>query len=137
MHPGKLTTPCNGTLTTGNTNHPILRFFTTSLPNQSSTTSSILSILPLRRNQPPTDPPPPQITYPPPAPQITYPPAAPQITYPMQNNNPQIKNEANPPPQPPPRTKEPQQQSEAFPTHGTILTITGGFNIVFNTKRQC
>jgi hypothetical protein len=29
-----------------------------------------------------------------------------------------------------------QQQNEAFPTHGTILTITGGSNTDFNTKRQ-
>jgi hypothetical protein len=60
-------------------------------------------------------PPPPQITYPPPTPQITYPssapqiaypPAAPQITYPVGNNNPQIKNEANPL-RPLPQTQEP------------------------------
>jgi hypothetical protein len=57
----------------------------------------------------PQCPPAPQITYPPPDPQITYPPPAPQITYPGQNNNPQIKNEANPPPQPPPQNQEPQQ----------------------------
>jgi hypothetical protein len=54
----------------------------------------------------------------------------------VQNNNPQIKNEANPPPQPPPQTQEPQQQIEAFPSDGTILTITGGSNTDFNTKRQ-
>jgi hypothetical protein len=54
----------------------------------------------------------------------------------VQNNNPQIKNEANPPSQPLPQTQEPQQQNEAFPTHDTILTITGGSNTDFNTKRQ-
>jgi hypothetical protein len=59
-----------------------------------------------------------------------------EATYPVQNNNPQIKNEANPPPQPPSQTQEPQQQSEAFPTHGIILTVTRGSNIDFNTKRQ-
>jgi hypothetical protein len=59
-----------------------------------------------------------------------------EATYPVQNNNPQIKNEANPPPQPPSQTQESQQQSEAFPTHGTILTVTGGSNTDFNTKRQ-
>jgi hypothetical protein len=75
----------------------------------------------------------PQITYPPPAPQITYPLPAPQITYPGPNNNPQIKNEANPPPSQ--QNQEPRQQSEAFPTHVTILTITGGSNTDFNSKR--
>jgi hypothetical protein len=47
-----------------------------------------------------------------------------------------VTNEANPPLPPPPQTHEPQQQNEAFPTHGTILTITGGSNIGFDTKRQ-
>jgi hypothetical protein len=54
----------------------------------------------------------------------------------VQNNNPQIKNEANPPPQPPPQTQEHQQQNEAFSTHDTILTIIEGSNTDFNTKRQ-
>jgi hypothetical protein len=54
----------------------------------------------------------------------------------VKNNNPQIKNEANRPPQPPPQTQEPQQQNKAFPTHVTILTITRGSNTDFNTKRQ-
>jgi hypothetical protein len=84
----------------------------------------------------PQCPPAPQITYPPPALQITYPPSAPQITYLGPSNNPQIKNEVNPPPQPPPQNQEPPQQSEAFPTHDTILTITGGSNTDFNSKRQ-
>jgi hypothetical protein len=70
------------------------------------------------------------------APQITYPPAVPQITYPVQNNHPQIKNEANPPPPPSPQTQEPQQQNKAFPTHGTILIITGNSNTDFDTKQQ-
>jgi hypothetical protein len=79
----------------------------------------------------------PQITYPPPAPQITYPPLVPQITYPAQNStNPQVKTEANPPLPPPPQIQEPQQQNEAFPSHGTILTITRGSNTDFDTKRQ-
>jgi hypothetical protein len=43
----------------------------------------------------------------------------------MQNNtNPQVKTEVNPLPPPPPEIQEPQQQTEAFPTQGTILTIT-------------
>jgi hypothetical protein len=46
--------------------------------------------------------------YPPPAPQITYPLLAPQITHSGPNNNPQIKNEVNPPPQPPLQNQEPQ-----------------------------
>jgi hypothetical protein len=54
----------------------------------------------------------------------------------VQNNNPQIKNEANLPPQPPSQTQEPQQQNEAFSTHDTILTIIEGSNTDFNTKRQ-
>jgi hypothetical protein len=54
----------------------------------------------------------------------------------VQNNKPQVKNEANPPPLPPPQTQEPQQQNEAFPTHGTILTITRVSNTDFDTKRQ-
>jgi hypothetical protein len=60
-----------------------------------------------------------------------------QNTYPTQNNtNPQVKTEANIPPPPPPQIWEPQQQIEAFPTHDTILTITGGSNTDFDTKRQ-
>jgi hypothetical protein len=55
----------------------------------------------------------------------------------VQNNNPQIKNEANPLEPPPPQTQESQQQNEVFPTHGTILTIIGGSNTDFHTKRQC
>jgi hypothetical protein len=82
-------------------------------------------------------PPAPHITYPPPPPQITYPLAVPQITYLVQNNHSQIKNEANPPSPPLPQTQEPQQPNEAFPTHGTILTIIRGSNTDFNTKRQC
>jgi hypothetical protein len=70
-----------------------------------------------------------------PAPQITYPSPVPQITYPMPNNtNPQVKTETNPPP--PPQIQEPPQQTDAFPTHGTILTIIGGSNTDINTKRQ-
>jgi hypothetical protein len=73
----------------------------------------------------------------PPPPQITYPTIVLQITYRVQNNHSQIKNEANPPPPPPPQTQDPQQPNEAFPTHDTILTITGGSNTDFDTKRQC
>jgi hypothetical protein len=75
-----------------------------------------------------------------PVPQITYPPLVPQITYPTSNNtNPQVKTEANPLPPPPlsqPQAQEPLQQTDTFPTHGTILTITGGSNTYFETKRQ-
>jgi hypothetical protein len=110
--------------------------FTTSLPNQSSTTSGILSILPLHHSQPSTVS----------ANSIDHIPSSSSTDHislssstnhlPRENNNSQIKNEANPPPQPPPQTQEPQQQSKAFPTHGTILTINGGSNTDFNTKRQ-
>jgi hypothetical protein len=79
----------------------------------------------------------PQITYPPPAPQITYPSAVPQNIYLAQNNtNPQDKTEANPLPPPPPQIQEPQQQNDTFPTHDTILTITGGSNTDFDTKQH-
>jgi hypothetical protein len=68
--------------------------------------------------------------------QVTYPPAVPQITYPMPNNtNSQVKTEANPPPPPPPQVKESPQQLDTFPTHDTILTIIGGSNTDFDTKR--
>jgi hypothetical protein len=45
------------------------------------------------------------------------------------NTNPQIKAENNPPPPPP-------QQPDIFPTHGTILTVTEGYNNELDTKRQ-
>jgi hypothetical protein len=62
----------------------------------------------------------------------------PQITYSTPNNtNPQVKTEVNPPlPLPQPQAQEPLQQPDTFPTHGTILTITGGSNTNFKTKRQ-
>jgi hypothetical protein len=76
---------------------------------------------------------------PPPAPQITYCPALPQITYPTPSNTNanQVKVETNP--LLPPHLQQAQelpQQIENFPTHGTILTITRGSNIDFETKRQ-
>jgi hypothetical protein len=52
------------------------------------------------------------------------------------NTNPQVKTETNSPPPPPPQLKEPSQQTDTFPTHGTILTIIGGSNTDFDTKRQ-
>jgi hypothetical protein len=104
----------------------------TSLPNQSSFTSDILSVLPLCHNQPPINS---ANNIPPPALQITYPLAVPQITYPTQNN-PQVKSEINPPPPPLPQIQEAKEQNKAFPTHGTILSITGGYNTDFETKRQ-
>jgi hypothetical protein len=75
-----------------------------------------------------------------PTPQITYHPALPQITYPMPSNTNanQVKAEQNSPLPPPPQQEhEPPQQPEKFPTHGTILTIIGGSNTDFETKRQC
>jgi hypothetical protein len=67
-------------------------------------------------------------------PQITYPLLVPQITYPMPNNaNLQNKLETNPPPL---QICEPPQQTNNFPTHSTILTITGGSNTDFDNKRQ-
>jgi hypothetical protein len=74
-----------------------------------------------------------------PVPQITYPLAMPQITYltSYSNTTNQVKVEPNPPPPPLPQIQEPPQQPNIFPTHGTILTITGGSNIDFDTKGQC
>jgi hypothetical protein len=54
------------------------------------------------------------------------------------NTNPQVKIEANPAPPPSlpqPHAQEPPQQPDMLPTHGTILTITGGCNTNFETKR--
>jgi hypothetical protein len=51
------------------------------------------------------------------------------------NTTPQVKTKINPPP--PPQIQEPPQQTDIFPKHGTILTITGGSNTDFDTKRQC
>jgi hypothetical protein len=76
---------------------------------------------------------------PPSAPQITYHPALPQITYPTPSNTNanQLKAEPNPllPPLPQ-QAQEPPQETENFPTHDTILIITGGSNTDFKTKRQ-
>jgi hypothetical protein len=69
---------------------------------------------------------------------LLNPPPVAQITYPTPNNtNPQVKTEANPPPPPPqpqPQAQETPQQPDMFPTHGTILTITGASNTNFETK---
>jgi hypothetical protein len=65
---------------------------------------------------------------------MTYPPLVPQITYPMLNNTTQQnKPETNPPPL---QIYEHPQQNGNFPTHDTILTITGGSNTDFDNKRQ-
>jgi hypothetical protein len=70
-------------------------------------------------------------------PQIIYPPLVPQITYLMPNNKTQQnKSEPNPPQPPLLQIHDPSQQSYIFPTHGTILTITGGSNTDFVNKRQ-
>jgi hypothetical protein len=76
---------------------------------------------------------------PPSAPQITYHHALPQITYPTPNNTNanQVKAEPSPPlPPPPQQAHKPPEQIENFLTHGSILTITGGSNTDFKTKRQ-
>jgi hypothetical protein len=49
---------------------------------------------------------------------------------PSNTNANRVKAEPNPPLPPPP------QQTKNFSTHGTILTITGGSNTDFETKRQ-
>jgi hypothetical protein len=49
------------------------------------------------------------------------------------NTNQQTKLETNPPPL---QIREPPQQTDSFPTHDTILTITGGSNTDFDNKRQ-
>jgi hypothetical protein len=55
----------------------------------------------------------------------------------MPNNaNQQTKPETNPPTPPPLQIREPLQQIDSFPTHGTILTITEGPNTDFDNKRQ-
>jgi hypothetical protein len=59
------------------------------------------------------------------------------MTYPaLSNTPPQVKTKANPQPSPPPQIQESQHENEAFPTHGIILTITGGSNTDFDTKQQ-
>jgi hypothetical protein len=69
--------------------------------------------------------------------QITYPSSVPQFTYPTPNNaDQQNKLETNPPPPPPLQIREPPQQINTFPTHGTILTIIKGSNTDFNNKRK-
>jgi hypothetical protein len=52
------------------------------------------------------------------------------------NTNQQRKTEANPLSPPPLQIREPTQQTDSFSTHGIILTITGGSNTDFDTKRQ-
>jgi hypothetical protein len=136
-HSEKSTTPCNGLLTTSNILHPILRFFHCNPPEHPNPTSGILSILPLCHNQSPATFANSSNNVPPPVPQIAYPPVAPQITYPVPNNtSPQVKTEDNPLPPPPPQIQELRQQNDTFPTHSTIITITGGSNTNFDTKRQ-
>jgi hypothetical protein len=55
----------------------------------------------------------------------------------MRNNtNQQNKPETNPPPPPLLQICEPLQQTDNFPTHGKIFTITEGSNNNFDNKRQ-
>jgi hypothetical protein len=123
QHQEKSTTRCNGLPTTNNIPLHILHFFPPQTYQNSHTQSPQLSQSP-------------QITYPQPspAPQRIYPLAAPQITYPTPTTT-KSKIEPNPPPLPQ-QAHEPSQQLETFPTHDTILTITGGSNTDFETKRQ-
>jgi hypothetical protein len=108
--------------------------FSTSLPNQSGSTSGILSVILLCYNKPPIASTSSTDNIPNTSSVDNISPNSPT------NNLPSAKqasgqNEANPPPPPPPQVPEPQQQNEAFPTHGTILAITGGSNTEFETKR--
>jgi hypothetical protein len=48
----------------------------------------------------------------------------------------QQKIEPNNPPPPSPQNQESSKQGTNFPTFGTIHTITGGFNLNFENKRQ-
>jgi hypothetical protein len=134
-HLEKSTTPCNGLLTTSNILHPILHLFHR---NTINTHAQPLAYYQSNHYAITNHPQPlltPRITYPPPALQITYSPAVLPISYPTPSNtNPQVKTKANPPP--PPQIQEPQQENDMFPTHGTILTITGGSNTDFDTKWQ-
>jgi hypothetical protein len=124
-HPGKsphyLVEPSP---TTSNTPHLILRYF-----HDRHTKTTTSKLWPITN---PTITQPPNILIIRQFHKITYPPAVPQITYPTQNNTNtnQVKTEPNPPMPPPP------QQPENFPTRGTILTVIGGSNTDFETKRQ-
>jgi hypothetical protein len=110
--------------TTSNTPHLILRYF-----HDRHTKTAMSKLWPITN---PTITQPPNILNIHQFHKITYPPAVPQITYPTQNNTNtnQVKTEPNPPMPPPP------QQPENFPTRGTILTVIGGSNTDFETKRQ-
>jgi hypothetical protein len=119
-HLGRSTTLCSGVLTTSNTPHPILRFFHHTYTKTTTYNSNLLPILPLCHNQLSSIFASPANNLSPPVPQITYP-------APNNINANQAKTEPNPPP----------QQPVNFPTHGTILTITGGSNTDIETKRQC
>jgi hypothetical protein len=98
----------------------------TNIPKFPYPTFSILPIIPLCHPNHPE---------PSPASQMTYYPALPQITYPAPSNTNTNQLKAEPPP-PPQQAQEPLQQTEHFPTHDTIFTITRGSNIDFETKRQ-
>jgi hypothetical protein len=66
---------------------------------------------------------------------MTNHPALPWRTYPAPSNTNANQLKAEPPP-PPQQAQKPPQQTEHFPTHDTILTVTGGSNTNFKTKRQ-
>jgi hypothetical protein len=107
---------------------PILSFTfsTTSLSKQPNSTSDILPILPLRHNQPSS----------------TFVGSINNIpSLGSTDNIPSLGSTDNIPASsstnhlPNAKQHQPQQQNEAFPTHGTILTITGGSNTDFDIKR--
>jgi hypothetical protein len=98
---------------------PILSFTfsTTSLSKQPNSTSGILPILPLRRNQSSS----------------TFVGSINNIPSPGSTDNIPASSSTNHLPNA--KQHQPQQQNEAFPTHDTILTITGGSNTDFDIKR--
>jgi hypothetical protein len=54
----------------------------------------------------------------------------------LNNTNKENKSETNPPPPFKLQIREPPQQTDNFPTDGTILTITKGSNTDFDNKMQ-
>jgi hypothetical protein len=98
---------------------------TANLPKQPSLSSGLLPVILLHRNQPP----PTFIN------STNNIPSDSDIDH-IPNANPQVKTEANPPQPPLSQIQETPQQTDTFPTHDIILTITGGSNTNFDSKRQ-